>query len=201
MFGRESLAMREIDIRRELLREMNHRHHGDGDTLIMPELGLCQGLARVDIAVVNGSVHGYEIKSEQDTLARLPSQANFYSRTLEFVTVVSAPIHAKKIGNIVPSWWGIWTAVENGDTVRLEPLKESTPNPKIDPFSLAQLLWREEALEALSDRGLANGLRSKPRREIWIRLASSLPLEELGDTVRACLKRRGATWRVPALQV
>lgn len=201
MFDRESLSMRDIDIRRELLREMNRLHDGDIDTLIMPELGLCQGLARVDLAVVNGSIHGYEIKSEQDTLARLPGQADIYSRALEFVTIIASPSHAKKIEDIIPSWWGIWAAFQREDRVQLEILKEACPNPKIDPFALAQLLWREEALEALTDRGLAAGLRSKPRVELWRRLASQLTIEELGDTVRACLKRRGATWRVPALQV
>jgi len=192
--------MRDIDIRRELLREMHRRHDGELDTLIMPELGLCQGMARVDLAVVNGSVHGYEIKSEQDTLARLPGQAEIYSRTLEFVTIVVSPSHARKVSNAVPSWWGIWTAVQHEDKVQLQTVRESVPNPKIDPVSLAQLLWREEALEALAQRGLAYGMRSKPRVQLWLRLASELSVAELGGVVRECLKRRGAAWRVPALQ-
>jgi hypothetical protein len=36
--------MRDIDIRQELFREMNRLHSDDADTLIMPELGLCQGI-------------------------------------------------------------------------------------------------------------------------------------------------------------
>ena len=32
--------------------------------LLIHELGVCAGLARVDIALVNGSLHGFEIKSE-----------------------------------------------------------------------------------------------------------------------------------------
>jgi len=58
--------MREIDIRRALLADVRQRHRDEPDTLIREELGVCQGIARVDLAVVNGSVHGYEIKSEQD---------------------------------------------------------------------------------------------------------------------------------------
>jgi hypothetical protein len=192
--------MRDIDIRQELFREMNRLHSDDADTLIMPELGLCQGIARIDLAVVNGSVHGYEIKSEQDTLARLRGQAAIYNRALEFVTIVASPNHAEKIANIIPPWWGVWAACGCRDRVRLEILKEASPNPTIDPFALAQLLWREEALAALADRGLATGLRNKPRAELWRRLASVLTIEELGDTVRGCLKRRGANWRVPVLQ-
>jgi hypothetical protein len=194
--------MRDIDIRRELLREMHRRHDSELDTLIMPELGLCQGMARIDLAVVNGSVHGYEIKSEQDTLARLPGQAEIYSRTLEFVTIVSSPNHAQKIENqnLIPGWWGIWTAVQCAGEVRLESVRESRPNPNIDPFALAQLLWRDEALEALEARGWAIGMRSKTREELWRRLVAHLTLDELGDLVRTRLKHRGAAWRVPVLQ-
>lgn len=188
------LAMRDIDIRRKL-RVDKRLHFGDPDTRIVEELGLCQGIARVDIAVVNGSIHGYEIKSERDTLARLPGQIDIYNRTLDFVTVVSAPSHVGKIRQIVPRWWGIWTAVANGDGDRLEISRASRPNPNVDQFSLAQLLWREEALEALEGLGLATGIRSKPRRELWKHLASALTLEELGRIVRDRLRARSADWR------
>ncbi len=189
--------MRDIDIRRALLVD-KRLHFDEPDTRIVEELGLCQGVARVDIAVVNGSIHGYEIKSERDTLARLPGQIDIYSRALDSVTIVSAPIHAAKTAKVVPSWWGIWIAVQHEDELRLETSRESRPNPEVDPFSVAQLLWRDEALQVLVDSGLASGLRSKPRLELWRRLASDLTIKELGDVVRERLKHRGANWRAPA---
>lgn len=190
--------MREIDIRRALRAEIEHRHQGEPDTLIRQELGLCQGIARVDLAVVNGSVHGYEIKSEQDTLARLPNQAEIYNRALDFVTIVAAPVHANKIGKVIPRWWGIWIADQDGDKVVLKSSREPRQNPAVDRFALAQLLWRDEALQALADRGLDIGLRGKPREELWRRLASDLTLDELGGIVRDRLKHRGADWQVLA---
>ena len=190
--------MRDIDIRLALRKEMGKKHWGETDTLIKEELGLCQGFARIDLAVVNGSVHGYEIKSEQDTLVRLPGQARIYNRTLDFVTVVAAPAHANKIRNIVPAWWGIWTAVQGDKEVRLETSREPSRNLNVDPFKFVQFLWRDEALQALTDRGLAAGIRSKPRDELWHRLASELTLEELGRIVRDHLKRRGVGSRSPS---
>ena len=187
--------MRDIDIRRKL--QVDKRlHFGEPDTRIIQELGLCQGIARVDIAVVNGSIHGYEIKSERDTLARLPGQVEIYKRALDFVTVVTAPTHVGKIRKAIPSWWGIWTAVhdEQGE-LRLNILRKHRPNPAVIPFALAQLLWREEALEVLEEWGSAAGLRSKPREVLWRRLASDLPPKELGNIVRDRLRRRGANWR------
>lgn len=194
-----SWVMRDIDIRRALRREMEQRHGKEANTRLVEELGLCQGTARVDVAIVNGSVHGYEIKSAHDTLVRLPGQTRTYSRALDFVTIITAPAHAIKIRKIIPRWWGIWSAVKEKDGVRLKECRESRPNPAVDPYSLAQLLWRDEALQALADRGLAAGMRSKPREELWRKLASQLSREELGRVVRECIKCRGANWRRRAL--
>lgn len=185
--------MRDIDIRRKL-RQDKRLHFGEPNTRIVEELGLCQGIARVDLAVVNGSIHGYEIKSDQDTLARLPGQVDIYNRTLDFVTMVTAPGHAKKIRKIVPRWWGIWTVISDDSGARLENSRAPRRNPDIDLFSVAQLLWREEALEALDGLGLAMGIRSKPREELWKRLASELTRQELGRIVRDHLRRR-VDWR------
>jgi hypothetical protein len=100
---------------------------------------------------------------------------------------------------MVPQWWGIWTAVQGKEGPRLRSSRKALPNPNVIPFALAQLLWREEALEVLEKHGLANGMRSKPRQELWHRLASGLPLEDLGNIVRDRLRRRGANWRPLAL--
>jgi hypothetical protein len=190
--------MRDIDIRGALRLEMARRHSEEG-ALIVEELGLCQGAARVDVAVVNGSVHGYEIKSEYDTLARLPGQSTIYSQALEFVTIVAASAHSLKIAALIPPWWGIWIAVQDGGGIRLEEVREPQRNPGISPFAQAQLLWRQEALQALESRGLADGLKHKPRHQLWNRLASELTIEELGTLVRKCLKARN-DWRVAAPQ-
>ncbi|WP_198541163.1 hypothetical protein [Parafrankia soli] len=57
-----------------------------------------------------------------------------------------------------------------------------------------QLLWRDEALAELAERGLARGFRSKPRLVLWERLAAEVPLDELKAAVCAQLKGR-TDWR------
>ncbi|MFH2029620.1 MAG: sce7726 family protein [Bacteroidota bacterium] len=66
------------------------------------ELDLCSGLSRIDVAVINGVIHGYEIKSEEDTLKRLPIQMSFYNKSLEKITVATNPVHLNKIKEFVP---------------------------------------------------------------------------------------------------
>ncbi len=180
--------------------KMDRLHPDKSDTLIVEELGLCQGVARVDVAVVNGTVHGYEIKSERDTLVRLKSQADVYSKALEFVTIVAAPAHIVGIKQLVPSWWGIWSATQIGDAVRLKEQRQAQRNPSLIADALVQFLWREEALNILLDHNLATGVASKSRRYIWDRLSSHFNVEELGDMVRSKLKQRSSSWRALASQ-
>jgi hypothetical protein len=186
--------MRDIDIR-IALRRHELLHCGEPDTRVVEELGLCQGTARIDIAVVNGSIHGYEIKSAYDTLMRLPGQIEIYSRALDFVTIVTAETHADKVRTAVPEWWGLWVTLCSASKSPFEILREARQNIDVQPIALAQLLWREEALRALEDRNLATGMRGKPRQQMWRVLAAELPLQDLSAIVRKTLKLRGSNWR------
>jgi len=45
---------------------LDHRQLACPDAILIEELGLCQGLARIDLATVGGVLPGYEIKSNPD---------------------------------------------------------------------------------------------------------------------------------------
>lgn len=185
--------MRDRDVREALLRHL-HREHPEPDTLFVDELDL-GGLVRVDVAAVNGSLWGYEIKSARDTLRRLPLQVEVYSRVLDHAALVVADNHHEHALELLPEWWEVYiaTAVDGGG-VELDLQRHGTPNPGVDPLQLAQLLWRDEALAELAERGLDRGVRSKPRRVVWQRLVDSLELGELQRVVRTRLKTRTG-WR------
>jgi hypothetical protein len=189
--------MRERDIRSALIRELQDRY--PEDTRIVEELGLCNGTARIDVAAVNGSLRGFEIKSEQDTLDRLAGQRTVYNRVLDFVVLVAGERHLDAIRKRIPIWWGITVASPEAEfMVILEEVREARQNPTVDPFAVAELLWRDEALLILEELGLADGVRSKPRKTLFERLATELSLSELSERVRSTLKIR-ANWR-PAEQ-
>ena len=59
------------------------------------------------MAVLNGSIHGFEIKSEVDSLSRLASQAQLYGECLDYVTLVVAKKHIQPAMQCVPPWWGV----------------------------------------------------------------------------------------------
>ena len=45
---------------RSVLNQKLEKKYRDADTIIINELGLLQGLCRVDVAVINGIIHGYD---------------------------------------------------------------------------------------------------------------------------------------------
>jgi hypothetical protein len=191
--------MRDIDVRRAVLNEMQRLHASDPETLVVEEVGLCQGLARIDIAVINGSVHGYELKSDRDTLDRLPAQLGAYSQALEFVTVVAATKHLAELKTIIPPWWGIWSASQEGQVITLASQRAARPNPKLSALALAQFLWRDEAFQFLVERRMDLGMKSKSRQQLWEKLTATLTIEELADLVRRTLKAR-ENWRSAGTQ-
>jgi hypothetical protein len=106
--------MRDKDIRQPLIRELRRSH--DTDTLLVDEFGLCQGDVRVDVAVINSALNGFEIKSDSDTLDRLPAQQHVYSKVLDTVTIVAGEKHVDGILKIVPEWWSVRSARLVGGT-------------------------------------------------------------------------------------
>jgi hypothetical protein len=177
--------MRDVDIRETLLRNLRREFRGDK---IVNEMGLCLGATRVDVAVINGSLHGYEIKSDRDKLVRLPTQVELYSKVLDFATIVCGPRYVEKIDGLVPGWWGILEAGGAGRKPTLIWRRERKRNPKCDALAIAQLLWRDEAAHALTGRG--ERVRSRETRwHLWDRLAD-WPIDELQSCVRMQLKAR-----------
>ena len=181
---------------RELLKEHLVNAHLGQATVVLDELGLCQGDVRVDVAAVNGELAGFEIKSPADSLARWPKQRRIYSKVVDRAWLVAPDktLDAAK----APNWWGLIRIVETHDRLGLRVLREADLNPSPDPYSIACLLWRDEAIHALAEFGLDRGVRTKRRTLIWQRLADQLPLDDLRRAVRAALKVRPQ--RIAALQ-
>jgi len=185
--------MRDVDIRGKLRRELRRAFEDDPDTVVVEELGIRQGKARVDIAVVNGLFHGYEIKSACDTMQRLPQQIRFYDEVFDCVTLVLSERHLQHAFELVPEWWEILLATpEPRGEIAFEVLRAGRANRDVNARAIAELLWRDEAILMLSERDAARGYLSKPRRLIWDRLCEVYNLEEIKEAVRLRLKCRAS---------
>lgn len=160
----------------------------DVDTVVLDELGLCQGDVRIDVAAVGDELSGFEIKSPADTLARWPNQRRVYSMVVDRAWLVATEktLEAAR----APGWWGIIRIVQTKDQLGLRVIRTAQRNPSPDPYAIACLLWRDEAIDALAALDLARGVRTKPRAAAWRRLADEAPFDHLCASVRAALKVR-----------
>ena len=165
------------------------------ETVVIEELGLCRGRVRLDIAVVNGLLHGYEIKSDRDSLRRLHGQVDVYGKVLDRATLVVGDRFRKVAPELVPPWWGLLHAPAESREFRV--LRPAERNPRRDPHTLVELLWCEQAMRLLERRGVARGVRRKPRRIVWARVCEHFDVEEIAAAVREGLKARVAN-RAPA---
>lgn len=182
--------MRDKDVRAAVRARLSTIYANDPDTRIVEEMGIWSGTVRIDVAVINGELAGYELKSDRDTLLRLPYQADLYSRVFDRVTLVAGSRHIEKAASKVPDWWGLLEATEKEGVVDLLERRSASPNPGIDPYLVAQLLWKQEAISVLEAFGLARGWRSKSVKAIHLRLAEVIPFLELACQVRATLRAR-----------
>jgi len=187
--------MNDIDVRKTVHAKILKKYHEDPNVLVVDELSINLGLSRIDIAVVNGLLHGFELKSFNDNLNRLPLQVEHYSSVMDKVTLVVDVLHCTKALSMIPSWWGVKT-VERGvrGSVKIKNLRSAKLNKNIDPLCLAKLLWKNECLDLLAKCGHTKGTKSLPRFKLWDLIAEIAPLSVIQTEVRHYLKTR-ISWR------
>jgi hypothetical protein len=139
----------------------------------------------VDVAAFTPhALHAFEIKSDVDSVRRLPGQVRGYGLIATTATLVAGFKTIEAAAKIVPEWWGVVAAWPGG----LEVVRESQPNPAQDYLWIAGILWAEEARKECIARGLgrARGWKAK------VKLAEALSVDELRD---ACHRHvAGRTW-------
>jgi hypothetical protein len=187
----KTLVTRDHDIRSVLMRELHEWFADPSHDLILEEFG-CKK-ARIDVAVVNGSLHGFEIKSDSDSLARLTGQIEQYCRIFDFVTIVCGQKLRAHAEEIIPAWWGLSLArLENG-VVTIAEIRKPKQNPSQDPAALARMLWKDEALRCLRRNGCKTLTSKNSAEQIWDEAAKIIELRTLADEVRAAIKARGGS--------
>lgn len=182
--------MKDRDIRQILGRFELKKYLEDPESKVVEELRLAVARAQIDIAVINGHLHGYEIKSASDTLTRWPDQLEAYTKIFDYLTVVTEEKHAKKLLKTIPDWVGLVVCDSSGT----KRVKKDRVNKNKQGFYLAKLLWREEIIDLLKFYRLP--YRSKDRNWILCEiLAENLSIREISTQVREKLKLR-MDWKV-----
>jgi hypothetical protein len=164
-------------LRREVIKYPN--------TVVIDELTLQRKDGRIDVAVIDTQLRGYEIKSEADKLDRLARQTKIYSKVLDYLSVVVDDRHLNHAVKAVPDFWGVYVWMP-GSGVGI--IREPKLNLDVQKSSLAQLLWRDGALALLKEHNAQKGMSTQPKWRLWGKVAEACPHEAIHAAVLHQLK-------------
>lgn len=162
------------------------------DDLLIEELGVEHGAARIDVAIVSNLLLGYEIKSDFDNLDRLARQMHVYHRVFDSLTIVTTESFVAQVTALLPRWWGIMVGERSSTgTVQLRSVRSSAHHPHQDPRSVASMLWRDDA-HAFATEQLGSVKNARATRDaLYDLLASEVPIERIRERVLMALRSRG----------
>lgn len=181
-------SLRDKDIRHPLHSWLLGQHADDPTTRVIHELKLPRPSARVDLAVVNGRLEAFEIKSDVDSLARLPRQIRSYNRVFDRVCIVTTRKHAKAVRVSIPLWWGITIATARAERIEFRSIRKPRDNPQPDLLALLHALHIPELRLVLRFGGVT--VRSSLSKSELIEEVLQLPAHLTRDASREVLKNR-----------
>ncbi|MDH7804603.1 sce7726 family protein [Rhizobium sp. AN70] len=85
------LTSTDASIRTPLLAWLRQQHPDHLAAKMLEEFKMPRPSARIDVALVNGEMAGFEIKSDRDTLNRLTVQIPAFSKFFDRVSLVTTP--------------------------------------------------------------------------------------------------------------
>ncbi len=185
--------LKDSDMRLILIDELN-RINSQHNYRIIEELAVCDGEARVDVAVANGRLCGYEIKSDADTLERLALQQKCYDKTFDMISIVVGEKFKNSIDSHVPDYWGIYIVSEHSNGCKIKKKRAAKINRNIEVAALLELLWKDEIVFFLKEAGI-KGISGKNRRILRKMVMDNFSAKEIKDYTRETLKYR-QNWRV-----
>ncbi len=110
------------------------------------------GDCKADVVILNGTSVVYEIKSERDSLVRLPHQLDTYMRAFDHVYVITGANHLSAVAEIAPPSVGILVL---SDRFHISTIRDAGSNRRhIDPLLVFDSLQRGEAKEILAACGI-----------------------------------------------
>ncbi len=165
--------------------------HANQDAVIVDELKVSRGSSRMDVAVVNGRIEGYEIKSDKDTLERLPRQAEMFGRVADRMTLVVGERHCDKAITIIPDWWSVMVpSFSSKGQLGLTLRRRGRLNISRESRALVEVLERDEIVAMLHAHGIDRGVRSARYADLVRHSIDRLSKDDISEFTKRVLKLR-----------
>jgi hypothetical protein len=158
------------------------------DAVLINEMVYANWSRRADLAVANGHLHAFEIKSDFDSLRRLEGQIAIYLQRFDKLTVVVAPKYLTSVLEMTPPQVAIWCALEDGAGVKIKVVRVGRRARVENRDVLIDYLLREELYGFLTAQGFK--VRRSDSRSSLVNLARTQPLSKLRAYVLYALKER-----------
>lgn len=185
----------DIDIRKTLCEELHKQLPTKFKSMIINELMVGESIADVSV-ITEKNVSLFEIKSDMDSLVRLPKQVRDYDAVGDYCSLVTTDTFLQKIQDqfLIPDHWGILKASSIDGQVILESVRQPVYSPEVNPDYLAHSLWSDELIEHLTDINSLYGVKSKNNWYKSQRLIENTTTNELKRIYRNSHLKRG-NWR------
>jgi hypothetical protein len=161
--------LNEARIKAAVIDKLMKRHYADGSVLIseMPVAGYPR---RVDLVMANGNLEAFEIKGENDSLARLEGQMSAYVPSFDKVTLVVAPKFVAAVLERYPAGVEVWEArLAQDQSVQLTRRRRVAARAIACRTTLAGYLRKVELIRFLRLQGIQTAA-GDARAELLLRL-------------------------------
>ncbi|MEI2829683.1 sce7726 family protein [Pseudomonas mosselii] len=179
--------IKEKAIKAALIDWLYSKGHID-DAVLINEMVVANWARRADLALANGRLHGFEIKSAFDSLKRLPGQIESFQKHFDKVTVVAASKFIPEILKSYPDEVGVLEVCLRGDRVILRQARAGRISEVRDRQVIASLITRAEIERLLRQEGV--WFQSGASRKELLPFVELLPIKRLKLFALGCIKQR-----------
>lgn len=177
--------LREQDIKAALIDWLYEKRLVD-DAVIINEMVVANWARRVDIAVANGRLHAFEIKSDADSLKRLPGQVEFFSKHFDKLVLVVASRFVSSVISQYPVEVGVIEVFSTKSGIRMRQVRAGRIIENKDVKALSGFLTKADIAKILRLEGLPSD--AGMRRAALVSLLDNIPVRTLRGYVMDIVK-------------
>lgn len=158
------------------------------DAVIVNEMTVASWSRRADIALANGKLHAFEIKSQVDSLKRLDGQIQSFAEHFDKVTVVAASKFIPEIMQEYPAEIGVLEVIAENGSISLKQVRPGRVSEVRSVKLLSTFITKSEISRLLKQNGINLPVDSS-RQQLEGALVS-VPVKRLRAFVLESIKKK-----------
>ncbi|VVA47758.1 hypothetical protein SERVES_01475 [Serratia ficaria] len=158
------------------------------DATIINEMVVANWSRRADLAVANGHLQAFEIKSDFDSLKRLDGQLEIFTSRFEKVTVVCAPRFTYEVKKKVTPEVGVIEYFHDSKGIQFKIVQRGRTSPIANKKIYISFLLKKELQSLLVENNIK--FFSESGRSVLEKIAENISLSKIRLFVLSAIKKR-----------